>query len=276
MPRILSSLVVLLYGALTVSAAESGLHISGETHHVFGGVKQGVEVRFANASDKAFEQTLYFRLFQLSTRLYTPVGQGRKWKQLNVAPDSSKADTIAIEFPAVRAPAKFKVVWFGDGEKRLGDVELTAHPANLLEPLGKLIEKREVALWDPENRLRPALEKRELNAAEIRTRWEAEDFRGKLLICVHHPQDRTRLDEKLQAFDRYKREGRSVLCLVADPLGRPPLPLVTGNRDGGMVFARLDEVNDLARADHQVRLLELVEFCRHPNPAQLLLRYENE
>jgi len=270
----LACLLLVASAALT-NAAES---LEFTTHHqvVFGGHRQSVSFTLRNATAAAVTETLHHRLFQLSHRLYAPVGDGVKWREITLPAKATRSLKLAIEIPAVKARTRFKLALFAGNESRLGVIEITALPDNLLDPLQSLAKRERVGLWDPADQLRPALEKLEIHPVKLVTRWNAEDFAGDLVIAVHAKSDRDRLEEKNATFAALKRRGRSVLCLLKDYRADLPLPLIaTGDaRDGTLVFAPLAEVAALESAAAQLRLSQLLEFARSRAPLTLLNQYE--
>lgn len=263
--------------AARVAIGAEPVSVSGEHQVLFGGMPQEVRLRIENRSDANEQQSLQYRLFQLAHRLYAPLGPGVRWIEVDLPATAVRSQALQLDLPSVRAKTRFKLAIFGNNETRLGTVDLTVLPKDLLEPLKQLAGRNLIGLWDPEDHLRPALDKLEIQPVNLSTRWNVEDFAGDFIISVHGKKDRDRLDEKNASFAVLKRRGKSVLCLLADPRKDAPLPLIAAgsDRDGNLVYAALSEVAALETAAAQLRLSQFLEFTRSREPLSLLNQYED-
>ncbi|MCG3147463.1 MAG: hypothetical protein PCFJNLEI_00903 [Verrucomicrobiae bacterium] len=149
---------------------------------VFAGKPQTVRLVIHNKGDKQFDADVTTRLFQTTAATAAPVGDAQPWKTVHVLPGQTVIETATFKFPAVRAATRFLVQW-----DELGRTPVVVYPDDLLKGLSKLAGDNPVAVFDPENKLKPVLKQAGVKYADFEI--ETEDCRLALVWSARLPEN---------------------------------------------------------------------------------------
>lgn len=246
MNRIFAMLVL---PALLPLGAWAQLEFTGDEPpvSVFAGSAQEVRVAIRNASDKLIETEATMRLYQVTSGSVVPVGDAQAWKKLRVLPKQTVLERIPVTLPAVRAATVFRLECPG-----IGRVTMTGYPADLLKGLNALRGENPVAVFDPDNKLKPVLKQAGVEFADYEV--DVQDARLALVWSAAKT-----LPEPVVTR---VRKGMAVVWI------RPQKAPVYVLRP--IVLMPASDLTGLAEsAQSQVNLLHFAELALKPEPWQL-------
>jgi hypothetical protein len=161
LPRVRFAATILLWTAAavapgllcpTIAFAQITIVSNEPPQAVFAGREQTIRVLFRNAGNEIAEVEVRTRLRQLCFGSAMPIGDAQLWKRLRVLPQQTVVEAYPVKFPFVRAATRFQIEWLG-----IGHTEVSVYPDDLLKKLGALAGEKPLALFDPDNQLRPVL-----------------------------------------------------------------------------------------------------------------------
>lgn len=255
-----------LAGAALEIRAELVIVPDPELHATFAGEGRQIEVTFRNSGNEPSEADLHTRLYQTTTATGVLVHEA-PWKPLQVLPGQTILETATLDFPAVRAEARFLIQWLDGTNTVLGKTEVRVFPTNLLASLRTLAGEMPLGVFDPAEHLKPLLRPLEVPFQDL-----AEDgtdkFLGRLAILgpfESKQQMRASLAGDIRAL---AKRGVAVVWLQPSPKRRDPLrPSFYTVRvgDGAIVVAQHGVVARLADSpEAQLNLLRLAELALRP------------
>lgn len=272
----------LILGALCAgpakAAAQLQLVVGQEPQRVFAGIAQNINLCWRNPGSVATNTDIHMRILQLTSATAAPV-KDIPWKRLQILPGQTVLETIALEFPDVRAETRFLVQWFDSSSNVLGATDVLAYPTNLLAELQSLVGLEEGALgvFDPEGQLKPLLKNANVNFVDLGN-TQLENFRGKLAI-VGPFESRSQTDCAFAAkIKTIAQHGVAVVWIQPAPANRsdaasekiqPSFYSVSENQSAA-VIVQPEMVADLG--ENPRSQLNLIEFCKlalHPQPLTL-------
>ena len=272
-PRLQRAVTVLAACLFATSTTALEVVRAPEPQHVFADGARAVEVRFRNAAAEPIHLEARLQLLQLTSSTAAPVGGVRAWKSLTVLPGQTVLESATIQFPQVRASARFAARWLDATGKLLGVTEVWAHPESLLDTLTLLAGGQPIGLSDWNGVLRPALAARGIAVSELHSAQDWNDFRGRLAFVVSKPEtDQGKLRLEPAALARVK-EGLAVVWFQTSPAIAPPGPAwverVSAGR-GTVLLVSASTIDGLDRSPAaQNALVRLAELALTP-PTQVL------
>ena len=223
---------------------------SGEPPCVFSGRTQAVSALFRNPADTGFSGAIRIRLVQTSgIRLQVPA----KETVLAGAP---------VAIPAVTAETRLLIEWLTDSRHVIGRTEVQAYPDNLLAALHPLAGADPLGVFDPQNLLKPLLQKLPLAFTDLENS-DLRHFTGRLAIIgpfATRAQMRDGLARDIQAL---ARRGTAVVWLQPPPPpgeNLRPSFLTVPETTNALVIVQPEPVARLA--DNPSAQLNLVWFCQ--------------
>lgn len=129
---------------------------------VFASRPQTIRVTLRNPGDKTMLRDVELRLFQLSSASAVPVGSAKPWKKIEMLPQQTVLETLALEFPSVRAATRFRVEFAG-----IGRTEVVVYPGELLKRLKTLAGDQPLGVVDPDGQLKPVLKQAGVEFADF-------------------------------------------------------------------------------------------------------------
>jgi hypothetical protein len=253
-------LLITTAGYSQIVAAEIEV-VTGSDLQCFGGGERTVPVSFRNPTSHPVTASLRYRLFQSTSGLLAPIGPTQEWKAITIGLGQTVTDTLSLNLPSVKGPARFSVVWSA-GETKLGSVRLHVFQPGLLQALAPLAGDGRIGLVDPAGRLASAL-------GEVRFELLAEPesvaaFEGKLLLVA--PLTATnRIAGLSAALKRRAAAGTGIVWLRPSGEGDPALAgslYVLELEQGRLVVADASLLEDLSQSPTaQLRLVTLAELA---------------
>jgi hypothetical protein len=140
---------------------------------VFAGRAATIKVLFHNPTDAAVETEISTRLFQASSATVVPLGEVQPWKKLRVLPKQTVLESFDVTLPSVKGPTRFQIQWTG-----LGKTDVIGYPLNQLKRLQTLADEKSLAVFDPDNQLKPLLKQTGVKFTD----YEVEVLDGRLAL----------------------------------------------------------------------------------------------
>ncbi len=258
------------FGSLRANAQLNVLS-GNNVQSVFSGIGRQIVVSLSNSSVCPVEVKARTRLFQTSSATAALVVEA-PWKNFQILPGQSIAESVNLDFPAVKAETRFVIQWIEGASNVVGRTEVFVYPTNLLARLKTLAGDEPVGVFDPANQLKPLLGSM---AVEFQDLIEdgTDKLRGKLAIFgpfKSKSQMRASLKDDVRVL---AKRGVAVVWLLPPPEKHVPLkPSFYTVRDdaGAVVVVAHDVVTQLAeRPEAQLNLLRLAEEALHPTPLSL-------
>jgi len=228
---------------------------------VFGNGRRVIRTQFHNPPGQPVSADLRFRLYQASGSTLMPLGEAQAWKTITLPADQTVLESLTVEVPPVRGETAFQVVWF-DGEKKLGAIQLTAFPEQLLKPLRVLAGEKPLGLLDPEGQFKAALGS--LPADVLRESEDLAASEARLILIA--PIASEKPPAGLAAAVKKKAAIGTAVVWIQPPTIRQPelLPeaYVVAEGAGRIVVAAASTVSGLADSPRaQLNLLRLAELA---------------
>lgn len=248
--------------------AQLEIAASGGPWRTFPGPAKKISAVFHNPGNHAIESEIRTRTFQASSATVVVLSE-KPWKKLQVLPGQTVVESTPFDFPAVRAETKFLVQWLENPHRVIGQSQVLVYPEDLMEELKPLAGDWPVGVYDPQNKIKPLLQKLKLDYMDLENS-DLENFPGRLAIIgpfQSETQMRRGLGRRIQAL---AKKGAAIVWFQPprEPRDKlqPSFYLVLGNRTA-VVVAQPDLVSNLAE-DPQAQL-NLIHFCRlalNPQP----------
>ena len=243
-----------------------------EPQEVFAGDARPVRVTFHNPAGTALDIKLRTQLYQAGSAIVIPLGAPRPWKELQFLPGQTVLESMALDFPDVKAETKFLVQWLADSNRVIGATEVLVYPTNLLAELKPLTDGRSPGVFDPQNQLKPLLKNLKLDFVDLAD-CGLGNFSGRLAV-IGPFQSRAQMREGLaDQIKALAKRNVAVVWLQPPPEKRdklsPSFYSVLENTNA-VVVVQADLVSDLA--ENPRAQLDLVYFCKlalHPEPFDL-------
>ena len=244
-----------------------------EPQIVFAGVPQKIEVIFRNATDKPVQMNLSTRIFQTSSSTVTPVGEAQFWKDLEVLPEQMVMDNAMLTFPEVRAITVFQVRWLDEKTNEVGRTTVRVCPPDLLKQLSAEAGDKRIGLLDPENLLKPILEKIKVPLDDLEKNAGFDSFDGKLAIVgPFSSKEKMPANLKTRLTSATAKKPLTILWLQPPGIEIEPLPNFYFVRESAGTIAIVKEkmISHLAESPHaQINLLRCVRLAQHPETLTL-------
>ena len=240
-----------------------------EPQELFAGNARTVRVTFHNPADAMLDLNLHTQLYQAGSATVIPLGTPRPWKEFQLLPGQTMFESIALDFPNVKAETKFLVQWLADSNRIIGTTEVLVYPTNLLAELKPLADGQALGVFDPQNQLKPLLKKLQLDFTDL-AECGLENFLGRLAV-IGPFQSKAQMPEGLPGrVKALAKRNVAVVWLQPPPEKRDKLsPSFYSVRENtiAVVVVQADLVADLA--ENPQAQLDLVYFCKlalHPEP----------
>jgi hypothetical protein len=114
-------------------------------------------VEFQNGTAGRVDEQLRFQLWQVASATAAPLDLPQPSKRLEMLPGQTILEWVPARFPSVRIPSRFLLRWQTGGGQVLGHSEVMVLPRAVLRELNELSGGKPIGLWDPGDRIRPAL-----------------------------------------------------------------------------------------------------------------------
>ena len=242
-----------------------------EPQNVFGGAPHKINVTFHNAGTETITTNLDIQLFQTSSSTAVLLGQ-TPWKKLEVLPGQTVLESAEVNFPAVRAATRFQVQWAEGTNAIIGVTSVMVYPTNLLALLRVTAGEKPPGVLDPQNRLKPLLQKARVEFEDLGGR-EIDSFDGKLaLLGPFTAADALGTDFGARV-KKLAAKGVAVVWIpppAANPDKlKPPFYVLPAGK-GTIVVGQAELFSDLANDPlAQLRLLHLADLATHPQSPEL-------
>jgi hypothetical protein len=251
-------------------AARAQLEIvaGAEPPRIFPGAARNISVMFHNPDNHSLENDVRMRTFQTSSATTVLLSE-KPWEKLRVLPGQTVVESTPVDFPAVKAETKFVLQWLEGTNRVIGRMEVLVYPANLLEELRPLAGDGPVGVFDPQNQIKPLLQKLKLDFMDLEDS-DLESFPGRLAIIgpfQSKAQMREGLGRQIQAL---AKKSAAVVWLQPPPekSGKlQPSFYSVLQRQTAVVVVQPDLTANLAE-DPQAQL-NLIYFCQlalNPHP----------
>jgi hypothetical protein len=240
-----------------------------EPQEVFAGNARTIRVTFHNPAETALDLNLRTQLYQAGSATVIPLGPPRERKEFQLLPGQTVFESIALDFPDVKAETKFLVQWLEESNRVIGATEVLVYPTNLLTELKPLADGQSLGVFDPQNQLKPLLNNLKLAFTDLGD-CGLENFSGRLAI-IGPFESRAQMREGLAGqVKALAKRNVAVVWLQPPPEKRdkpsPSFYSVLENTNA-VVIVQAELVSDLA--ENPRAQLDLVYFCKlalHPEP----------
>jgi hypothetical protein len=239
---------------------------------VFAGRERNIAVRFNNPAATLVAADLHTRLHQASSATAAPVAEAA-WKKLQVLPGQTVLESVALDFPAVKAETQFVIQWMEGTNKVLGTTSVLAYPPDLLKELKPLLEEEPLGAFDPQNQLKPLLKAAGVETQDLEDAG-LENYTGKLAI-IGPFKSNAQMRESLanRNVRALAQRGVAVAWIEPPPEKRQPLKpsfYTVPERKGTVVVVQPDLLARLAESPQaQLNLIRLARLAVHPEPLAL-------
>jgi hypothetical protein len=254
----------LTFGQLTIAT-------NIEPRRVFFGPAKSIPIIIHNSGGQGFNGEIRARILQTSSA--TAVGLSENpWKQIQVPAGETVLESVALDFPAVKAETKFLVQWLEGTNRVIGKTEVLLYPTNLLAELKPLAGNEPLGVFDPQNQFKPLLKNLKIDFENLENA-DLETFSGKLAV-VGPFQSQAKMREGLaNQIKSLAKKGAAVVWL------QPPdarevklLPSFYSVLESthAVVIVQSDMVSDLANnPQSQCNLISFCKLALHPQPPAL-------
>jgi hypothetical protein len=253
----------LVLAACPGMAARLAMSWPDSPQQVFGGGARTLRVLVANASTQGIEMPCHIKLVQTSA--YTAAGLAeQKWKTLSVASGQTLLETLAVEFPEVKAPVRFIVQLCDDKKVVHGWLEVLVYPQDLLAQLKALTGNQPIGIYDPTGQLFQLVKQLQVDYVDLsETGWDR--FTGRLVVIIGMMSHRSGNDAIGNRIRALAKRGVGVVWYQSapfDPL-RPQADFFLVRVETGMVVvARNELAHGLEeKPESQVTLLHLARLA---------------
>ncbi len=227
-----------LFASAQITAVSSDRPIA-----VFAGRPEFVPAAFRNQSNETAAVDLRVQVRQISSGSIMSIEDAHFWKRLRLDPNQVVLETYSNTFPNVRAPTLFRLEWIG-----IGHTDVMVYPDDVLKKLSTLAGEQPIAVLDPDNKLRPALERAKVSFAD----WNNVESESRLGLLWSSSK------ELPEAFKKHVKNGMALVWLR--PAERLSYALRLGT--GTVVVANADNVSSLADSiNSQLNLIRFAELA---------------
>ena len=143
---------------------------------------QNVLTAFSNSTNTEVDVELSTRIFLLSSATAVPLGEARPWKRLKVLPGQTILEKLTVDFPDVKVPTRFRIQCIKGTSDKIGQLDVTAYPDNLLKSLQTLADGKPVGILDPGHLLIPLLKQQKVEFEELKGSEDLDHFKGRLAV----------------------------------------------------------------------------------------------
>jgi hypothetical protein len=271
--RSFTKLILLLIACCWPGPARAQLEIaaSAEPPRVFSGAAKGISVVFHNPDSHSLESEIRTRIFQTSSSTAVQLSEA-PWKKLQVLPQQTILESAQLDFPAVKAETKFIAQWLEGTNRVIGRTEILVYPTNLLAELKPLAGDGPVGLYDPQNQIKPLLQKLELDFTDLE-KSDLESFSGKLAV-IGPFQSKAQMREGLADQIQTLAKKNTAIVWIQPPRPRDiklqPSFYSVAENSNAVVVVQSELVSNLI--DNPQSQLNLIYFCRlalNPQPLTL-------
>jgi hypothetical protein len=124
---------------------------------IFGGQPSTIGVTLCNRGAETAQSEFSTRLLQVSSATVMPVSQPQPWKRIQVLAGQTLVESVPVRLPEVRTKMLFRLAILAGG-KPIAHYPVVACPPDLLKQMASLGGAKRVGIFDPEGKLRPALD----------------------------------------------------------------------------------------------------------------------
>jgi len=255
--------------------AQLQLITNAEPQSIFFGEGRSISVTFHNPGDKDFENQIRARIFQASSATAVWLSEN-PWKQIQVPAGETILESTAMDFPVVKAKARFLVQWL-ENSNVVGVTTVFVYPTNLLLTLQDFLSETNFGVFDPGNRLKPLLKAQGIKFADL-AQTGLEDFSGQLAI-IGPFQSRAQVPDGLvNRIEAIAKKNVAVVWIQPDEPAREdarPTRLLPSfycvqKSQTAVVVVQPELVDDLP--ENPQSQLNLIYFCKlamNPQPPVL-------
>jgi hypothetical protein len=269
------SAIVVTVVVAGAAPAQLQLLPDSESPAVFGGGRRTVELLWHNAGSVATNADMRAVISQASSATVVRVSD-TPWKKLQLLPGQTVVESVALDFPSVRAETRFLIQWVEGTSNVVGRTEVLVYPKNLLRELKTLVGESENALglFDPQNQLKPLLQGLAVEFADLED-VGLESFRGKLAIVGPFAAKDQMHDGLPAQIESLAKKGVGVVWLQPPP-GRHdkilPSFYSVGFGETAVVVAQAETVLNLSgNPKSQLNLIHFARLALRPESPRLPL-----
>ena len=267
----LSILSLLFLIVTSIEGARLAVSQNGGVPQFFPGVHQ-LSVLIANTSTTPAEVKLSARLYQASSATVMPFGKTSDWKKIHVLTGQTIVESLELEFPNVRSETLFEVRFLDEDERVTGQVYAEVFPTNLLKRLPTGKEGEPIAVIDPQNLLKPLLNKSGVSFEDLETNVGFDAFQGRLVL-IGPFLERSAVPDGLRKR-LLDQSGRRLAFVwmqppTNEPKNTPPLYVIKENASAFAIM-KAELVDDIATSPKaQKQLIEAARLAINPDQLQL-------
>lgn len=233
-----------------------------------------LKVGFSNPKNEVTKTPLRTRVYQKSSATLMPVGEIQPWKEVRLLEGQSVIETVSITFPEIKAPTRFQVHVLGE-QTLIGKVEVDVYPPNLLKQISLLLGESKLAIFDPQNHLKPSFVKAGIAFEDLQSGTELDVFQGKLAIFNLTPPTQRPSQEFEAHVHQIIKRGIAVIWIRPETENHQlPAPLTMVMREGieSGVLIKTRECFNLSEPSAQMSLLYLAGIALTPDLTRSLLQ----
>ncbi len=237
---------------------------------VFSGNSRIISMVFSNSSGNDFVGEIRVRNFQATSAIAALVSDALL-KKIEVPANETVLETAALDFPQMKAKAKFLVQWQEDTNRIIGISEVLVYPTNLLQAL-RMADKSDFGVFDPNNLLKPLLSAQGIKFIDL-GEMNLTNFTGKLAVIGPFESKAQEPDNLAKSILAIARNNVAVVWMQPpakenDKLQPSFYPV--RKRETAVIVAQDDLVADLAEnPQSQLNLVSLCHLAMDPPPAAL-------
>src|SRR5262249_11882014 len=136
-------------------------------------------------------------------------------KHLELQPGQTLSDFALVDFPMVRAVTRFLIIWAQATNHVLGIVPIDVYPPDLLKELRPLAAGQPIAVYDPQNELKPLLENLSLDFEDVELiGWER--CQATLAFVFSNAVSNGNDESVARGIDILTRNEAAVVCIRSD------------------------------------------------------------
>jgi hypothetical protein len=230
---------------------------------VFSGRARAIQLKWTNSGPEVATAQIAMRILATSSGTAMPVSQA-PWKKMQVLPEQTVLESAKIDFPDVRTETRFLVQWIDSSNQILGITPVLVSPTNLLKELGPFAGVEGIAIYDPQNELKPLLEEVGIAVVDLSSR-DLSTFTGRLGLIGPFGAGRESPQGTPRAIEKAAQGGMAlVLVRNADSKSLTPAFYSVISGKGAVVVAKPELFEDLTHKPlSQLNLLRLAEMAVH-------------
>jgi hypothetical protein len=261
---------LILLAMQPVIGAQLEIVTNAEPQSVFFGAAKNISVTLHNPGGQDFENEIRARIFQASSATAVLLSEN-PWKHIQVSAGETVLESVALDFPPLKAKAKFLVQWLVDTNV-IGVTTVFVYPTNLLQTLQNFLNETNFGVFDPGNRLKPLLKVQGIKFADL-AETGLDGFTGQLAL-IGPFQSQAQVPDGLANQIQSLAKTNVAVVWIQPPQEKPdklqPSFYCVQKSQTAVVVVQPDLVSDLpGNPQSQLNLIFFCGLALNPHPSVL-------